>query len=129
MNLGLPSGLLKQSTRKRPAGSIVGHTETFLEDPSKFILFFEPPAKPQTCLCQPRLFEPKWYQWHRNRGKTVFDDPRLAPPLFWSPILLLDGHGAVVDFSNSLRKDPYYPFEETVDWAWYKPEPEAQPQQ
>jgi len=142
MNLGLPSGLQRKSTLKRPAGSIVDHTETFVPDPSKFILFFEPPAKPQACLCNPPgtacspgipiggtpLFPPKWYQWHRNRGRTIFDDPRLAPPLFWSPILFLDGHGEFLDFSKSLRKNPYYPFEETADWVWYKPDPELESQ-
>jgi prepilin-type N-terminal cleavage/methylation domain-containing protein len=125
MNLGLPSGLLKQSTRLRPEGPIVGQTEAFISNPSKFILFFEPPAKPQTCLCDERLFEPKWYQWHRNRGKTIFDDPRLAPSLFWSPILFLDGHGEFLDFSKSLQRAPYYPFEETRLWVWYKPAPES----
>lgn len=141
-NLGLPSGLQRQSTLKHPAGSLVGHTESFAPDPSKFILFFEPPAKPQTCLCRfpgarctplpgplnVPLFPPKWYQWHRNRGKTIFDDPRLAPALFWSPIAFLDGHGEFLDFSKSLRTNPRYPFEETARWAWYKPEPEVESQ-
>jgi len=122
----------------RPAGSILGKTEAWVQDPSKFILFMEPPAKPHACLCEPPpvaccssimmagvpLFPPKWYQWHRNRGKTIFEDPRLAPPLFWSPVLFLDGHGAFLDFSKSLRTNPYYPFEETREWAWYKPDPE-----
>ena len=144
MNLGLPSGLQRKSTLRRPAGSIVGHTESFVSNPTKFILFFEPPAKPQTCLCDPPgmtcvpaiptsgvpLFPPKRYQWHRNRGRTIFGDPRLAPALFWSPILFLDGHGEFLDFSKSLRTNPYYPFEETRQWIWYKPEPEveAEPQ-
>jgi prepilin-type N-terminal cleavage/methylation domain-containing protein len=138
MNLGLPSGLQRQSTLKRPAGSIVGHTESFVPDPTKFILFFEPPAKPQTCLCdfpgmacstgitsgKLPLFPPKWYQWHRNRGRTIFDDPRLAPALFWSPIAFLDGRAEFLDFTKSLRTKPHYPFEETRQWVWYKPDPE-----
>src|SRR5215831_837290 len=45
MKLGLPSGLRRQSTLKLPAGSLVGQTEGFVPDPTKFILFFEPPAK------------------------------------------------------------------------------------
>lgn len=138
MNLGLPAGLRKQSTRKKPVGSIVNQTETFVSNPSKFILFHEPPAKPQACLCErcllqcgpgiPQkgapLFAPQWYQWHRARNQTMFADPRLAPALFWSPILFLDGHGEFLDFSKSLRANPYYPFEETAQWAWYKPESE-----
>ncbi len=139
MNLGLPSGLQRQSTRLRPAGSIVGHTEAFAPNPTKFILFFEPPAKPQTCLCtfpgsrctpsetlsDIPLFPPKWYQWHRNRGRTIFTDPRLAPALFYSPIAFLDGHAEFLNFSKSLRADPRYPFEETRQWVWYKPATET----
>jgi len=141
MNLGWPSGLLPRSTLKKPAGSLAGHTESFAPDPSKFILFFEPPAQPHACICKPPgmmctpgipqagvpLFPPKWYQWHRNRGRTIFEDPRLAPALFWSPILFLDGRGEFLDFSKSLRTNPRYPFEETRHWTWYKPEPETEP--
>src|SRR5262249_29156267 len=125
-------------TLKLPAGSIVGQTEAFVPDPTKFILFFEPPAEPQACVCDfpgmsctpgvvtggIPLFPPKWYQWHRNRGRTIFEDPRLAPALFWSPIGFLDGRGEFLDFTKSLRTNPYYPFEETQKWAWYKPAPE-----
>jgi hypothetical protein len=141
MNFGVPAGIQAPSTVIRPAGSILGQTETWVGDPSKFILFHEPPAKPHACLCdKPKmctpgpplggipLFPPKWYQWHRNRGKTIFEDPRLAPPLFWSPVLFLDGHGAFLDFSKSLRTNPYYPFEETREWTWYKPDPEDEQQ-
>jgi prepilin-type N-terminal cleavage/methylation domain-containing protein len=135
MNLGLPAGLQRRSTLKRPAGSLVGQTEAFAPDPSKFILFLEPPAKPHACNCEPPgsmcmpgipqkgvpLFPPKWYQWHRNRGRTIFDDPRVAPSLFWSPVVFLDGRGEFLNFSKALRANPRYPFEETSDWAWYKP--------
>lgn len=137
MNLGLPVGLQRKSTLLRPAGSIAGHTESFVPNPTKFILFFEPPAKPQTCLCTSPgarcvpsetpspipLFPPKWYQWHRNRGRTIFDDPRLAPPLFYSPIAFLDGHAQFLNFTKALCTNPRYPFEETRQWVWYKPDP------
>ncbi len=107
--------------RRLPAGPLLGKPETWVPDPSRFILFFEPPAAPQVCHSSPPLFEPRWYQWHRNRGKTDFLDPRLAPALFFSPILFLDGHAKVLNFTKSLCTDPYYPFEETKDWVWYKP--------
>jgi len=45
----------------------------------------------------------------------------LAPPQFISPILFVDGHTAVHNFSKALTVDPYYPYEETKDWMWYKP--------
>jgi len=45
----------------------------------------------------------------------------LAPPQFISPILFVDGHTAAHNFSKALTVDPYYPYEETKDWMWYKP--------
>ncbi len=121
MNVGRPSGVPIPSILKTNAGSILGKPETWVPDPSRFILFFEPPAKPQVCHAGPPMFEPRWYQWHRNRGTTEFRDPRLAPGLFYSPILFLGGNAKVINFTKALCTDPYYPFEETRDWIWYKP--------
>ena len=122
MNVGDPYGLPIPSTRLPIEGTIFGKNDAWLPDPSRFILFCEPPAVLQVCHdTNPRHFEPRWYQWHRNRGKTEFLDPRLAPALFYSPILFADGHAKVFNFTKALCTDPYYPFEETPDWIWYKP--------
>ena len=126
MNLGAPNGIPIPSTRQPIAGSLDGQVESWVPDPSRFILFYEPPAAPQVCHPPPggiMLFPPTWYQWHRSRLTTIFQDPRLAPALFYSPILFLDGHAKFLDFTRSLRADPYYPFEPTKDWVWYKPQP------
>ena len=119
MNLGTPVGMPLPPTLLPNAGSIVGQTEEWLPDPSRFILFYEPTATPQVCHTQ--LFPPQWYQWHRNRGLTDFLDPRLAPALFFSPIQFMDGHAQFLNFTKALCTDPYYPFEQTQDWMWYKP--------
>lgn len=121
MNHGVPNGLPIPATLKTNTGSILGKTEQWVKDPTRFILMFEPPASPQVCHAPAPLFEPRWYQWHRNRGKAEFTDPRLAPALFYSPLLFLDGHAKFFSFTKSLSTDPYYPFEETKDWIWYKP--------
>ena len=121
INLGTPMGLPIPSTRQPVAGSIDGRQEAWIPDPTRFILFYEPPAKPLVCHARLPLFPPHWYQWHRNRGRTVFFDPRLAPALFYSPILFVDGHARCFNFTRALCTDPYYPFEETRDWVWYKP--------
>jgi len=121
MNGGSPSGLKLPFTRRRVAGFINNEPESWVPDPTRFILFYEPPAVPQVCHHPVQHFRPRWYQWHRNRSKTQFLDPRLAPGLFYSPILFVDGHSAVHNFTKSLCTDPYYPFEETKDWMWYKP--------
>jgi prepilin-type N-terminal cleavage/methylation domain-containing protein len=121
LNEGEPIGLPLPSTWLPTAGFIFGHDDGWLPEPSRFILFYEPPAKPQVCHEVPPLFPPQWYQWHRNRGGTHFLDPRLAPPRFYSPILFADGHSRFLNFTKALCNDPYYPFEETADWIWYKP--------
>ena len=94
MNVGSPIGLPLPSTRRPVAGTLDNKPEGWVPDPSRFILFYEPPASPQVCHHSPEHFRPRWYQWHRNRGKTEFLDPRLAPGLFYSPILFVDAHCA-----------------------------------
>ncbi len=121
MNLGTPNGLPIPATRWAVAGSIAGHDEGWVLEPVRFILFYEPPATPQVCHEVPRLFEPRWYQWHRTYGKSDFLDPRLAPAAFYSPILFMDGHTKFENFTKALCTDPYYPFEATREWIWYKP--------
>jgi prepilin-type N-terminal cleavage/methylation domain-containing protein/prepilin-type processing-associated H-X9-DG protein len=123
MNYGYPVGIPLIPTLKPIAGTILGRPETWVPDPSRFILFYEPPAVPQVCHCPGPHFPPTWYQWHRNRGLTEFLDPRLAPARFFSPIAFLDGHVAFHDFNKSLRTNPLYPFEETDKWTWYVPAP------
>jgi prepilin-type N-terminal cleavage/methylation domain-containing protein len=120
-NSGYPNGLIQPYTRIPIAQGIEGKVEGSIPDPARFILMSEPPARPQVCHHAPEHFRPRWYQWHRNRGKTQFLDPRLAPALFYSPVLFLDGHAATYNFSKSLMQDPYYPFEETKNWVWYLP--------
>jgi len=125
MNVGRPNGMPIPSTRQLVDGSLEGHSETWVPDPSRFILFYEPPAAVQVCHATPPLFPPTWYQWHRRRMTASFQDPRVAPALFYSPVLFVDGHGMVLDFTRALRTDPSYPYEETRDWIWYKPLPQA----
>jgi prepilin-type N-terminal cleavage/methylation domain-containing protein len=120
MNDGMPNGLPIPSTLYTNLGPIFGNNESWLPSPSRFILFFEPPASPQVCHAEPQLFEPRWYQWHRSSTKSDFLDPKLAPPQFWSPVFFADGHARMHDFTKALTSDPYYPFEETADWVWYK---------
>lgn len=119
-NLGTPVGLARPYTLKPVDGSIVGKPESWIPQPTKFIMWYEPPAVPQVCHHTTEHFRPTWYQWHRGRG-TNFKDPRLAPALFYSPVTYMDGHVKLENFSRSLMNDPYHFAEETRDWMWYKP--------
>ncbi|HVK59051.1 MAG TPA: type II secretion system protein [Candidatus Kapabacteria bacterium] len=126
MNPGIHPGIRTPTTKRPVAGTISGKDEGWIPDPSKFILMHEPPALPQVCVHSPgQHFPPTWYQWHRRRAKTTFEDPRVAPALFYSPILFMDGNVAIHNFSKSLMTDPYFFQEETKDWMWYKPVPET----
>jgi prepilin-type N-terminal cleavage/methylation domain-containing protein len=123
-NLGNPIGLASPYTLKPTAGSIVNKPESWIPEPTRFIMWYEPPAVPQVCHHSAEHLRPTWYQWHRGRGRS-FADPRLAPSLFYSPVAYMDGHVAMQNFSRSLQNDPYHFAEETRDWIWYKPAVEA----
>jgi prepilin-type processing-associated H-X9-DG protein len=47
--------------------------------------------------------------------------PGKASGRFRVPVLFVDGHTKVHDFTESLTTDPHYPLEPTKDWMWYKP--------
>jgi prepilin-type N-terminal cleavage/methylation domain-containing protein len=121
-NFGLPSGLSAPYTLKRPDGSILNRPESWIPDPTRFIMLYEPPAAPYVCHHTSEHFRPRWTQWHRARGNN-FRDPRLAPSQFYSPVTFMDGHVKLENFSRALQIDPYHPFEETREWMWYKPAP------
>lgn len=106
----------------RPVSEIIAtQPEAWVRQPDKFILLHEPPAGPLVKRATRAHGVAHWTQWHRNRGRTDILDPTIAPPLFFSPILFVDGHAALHDFSKSVMTDPYYPYEETKDWQWYQP--------
>lgn len=96
------------------ANGLAGKREGWVGDPSRYVLLHEPPAR-LYCGNGP------WYQWHYARSRTEFADATIAPAQFISPIAYVDGHAAIHNFSRSLQTDPYYPYEETKDWVWYKP--------
>ena len=98
-------------------------TEDWVPNPSKFILIHEPPARIYV-NCSTGA---EWYQWHRRKQASDITDIKAAPTLFFSPVLYVDGHVKMENFSKSLQTDPYYPYEETKDWIWYKPTDTAEP--
>ncbi len=115
---------LPLATLQPTRGTIARKAESWVEDPDRYILMHEPPAQSLSKVITPPprlVWLSYWTQWHRNRGRVDFRDPRIAPAMFVSPVLFVDGHAAIHDFSQSLMRDPWYPYEETKDWQWYQP--------
>jgi prepilin-type N-terminal cleavage/methylation domain-containing protein len=100
-----------------PENGIGSKAEDWAPSPVRYILVHEPPARIYGC----KDIIPQWVQWHFAGGASDITDPQRARQQFISPILFVDGHTALHDFSKSLSTDPYYPYEPTKDWIWYKP--------
>ncbi|MBI1177997.1 prepilin-type N-terminal cleavage/methylation domain-containing protein [bacterium] len=114
---------------KKVAGFIGSQKESWVEKPAKFIIMHEPPA---------REWDGTLMHWHYAGAadSKVTWQPRRFPNLkplskdglkFLSPVLFVDGHAVIDDFSAEIRRKPQFCFEETKDWIWYKVEPEEKP--
>ena len=104
--------------RQKPADEANGlaeKIESWVPSPDRYILAHEPPARIYGCGTA------VWHQWHYLRGPSDISDPQFARQDFISPVLFVDGHVAKHNFSKALSTDPYYPYEPTKDWIWYKP--------
>jgi prepilin-type N-terminal cleavage/methylation domain-containing protein len=101
-----------------PINGIAEKSESWAPSPTHYILMHEPPARLYGCI----HYEAEWHQWHYAHGATDITDPAHARQQFISPVLFVDTHVAVHNFSRALTEDPYHPYEATKDWMWYKPE-------
>jgi len=110
-----------KKTPEDPSDGLASKSETWVKNPELYIMMHEPPARPYGC----KDVGAQWYQWHYVRGSSDIWDPIYARAQFVSPVLFVDLHVAVHNFSKSLMTDPFYPYEQTKDWAWYKPLPES----
>lgn len=117
----LQNGGFRKGVEDAGAG-LAEKSDSWVPVPSKYILMHEPPARMYGCLAH----GPEWYQWHYARGPSDIEDPTIARRDFVSPTLFVDGHSAVLNFSKSLAGDPYYPYEDTRDWTWYKSRPKKE---
>ncbi len=103
-------------TPEDPIDGIGGKSQGWAPSPVHYILMHEPPARPYGCGGG----SPEWYQWHYAQGSSDIADPVGARPQFYSPVLFVDGHTVVLNFTRALTVDPTYPYEPTKDWIWYK---------
>ena len=63
------------------------------------------------------------FHWHYARGATTLNFSQLKQDnqKFISPILFVDGHVKIHNFSKALTVDPIHPYEPQPDWIWYRP--------
>jgi prepilin-type N-terminal cleavage/methylation domain-containing protein/prepilin-type processing-associated H-X9-DG protein len=119
-------------TRHKPDGILAGNKSGWVPNPAAFILMHEPPARSFVIGTNSPTFNTHaFHHWHYCPATGL---PHVLPPVdiiqhelpqdgrkFISPVLFVDGHVAVHDFSATIHADPEYPFEATKDWTWYKP--------
>ena len=118
-----------EHTKYEVAGVLPGQKEGWVKQPSEYIYVYEPPAVPMLKpllnpdLCHLRgILEPyNYFHWHLNRAKSSVFDIANDNEKALSPILFVDGHAKMHDFTKALHEDWRYPTEATKDWTWYQP--------
>jgi len=111
---GQQSATLKP--QEDPFDGIAGKSISWVPNPSLYILVHEPPAK------RYEEGDGMFFHWHFCQGKVMvpYKDVRSDGAKFISPILFVDGHTAIHDFSKVIKGNPDYPYEPTEKWVWYK---------
>ena len=125
-----PAGYwLTRKTMEDRLNGIAGKPVSWVPNPTLYILMNEPPARsfyPAPGAVGPHVLFTHWHYASGNKpsGVWIGDVPKDGLK-FLSPILFVDGHVVSLDFTRNIRADPYYPFEPTINWTWYKPRSEA----
>ncbi len=104
-------GVPLRTPAEDPDENLCGKKEGWVPEPSRFIMMHEPPAYD---------FASQYYHWHFTTGKTTVTTKDLATDRqkFISPVVFVDGHAHVHDFTASLKSP--FPLEPAADWIWYK---------
>jgi prepilin-type processing-associated H-X9-DG protein len=99
-----------------PDVGLAGKPYSWIPDSARHILLFEPPALPyQTLSGSGDLY----FLWHFNSGTSTVHSPKDIHQKVVSPVLFVDGHAAVHDFTVAVKSP--WPAEPTANWVWYKP--------
>jgi prepilin-type N-terminal cleavage/methylation domain-containing protein len=115
-NCGIGSWSATRFLEQYPLGA-AGMKESWVSQPSRFIVVREPPATP--------LFETgvkrHYFFWHNAAGPATVFYLSQRRDRFISPVLFADGHSAKFDFTLAITTDPNYPAEPAPDWYFYEP--------
>ena len=98
-----------------PDNGLAEKRYSWVPQPARHILLFEPPALPYE-LDVP---EPVYVLWHHNVGNSTVHSPSEIRQKVVAPILFVDGHASVFDFTATVKSQ--WPAEPTANWVWYKP--------
>jgi len=105
-----------KETLADPDKGLIEKPASWVADPSRYVLLSEPPALPfQNAVGSGDLY----FLWHFNTGPGTLRSPKDIHQKVVSPILFVDGHVAVHDFTKSVKSG--WPAEPTANWVWYKP--------
>ena len=110
---------LRWQTWEPPEDAAKGLTEkpvSWVPYPSRFILLNEWPALPWAVT-----LEPTWAIWHFSRSPKSLHSTNDIRQKVVSPILFIDSHVAVHDFTKTVKSE--FPADFGPDWVWYKPLP------
>jgi prepilin-type N-terminal cleavage/methylation domain-containing protein len=107
---------------------LAGKATSWVPDPTRYILMYEPPAGAVSCHDKLTSIDWKYCFWHfSGTGRPEVQLHNLAHESrhLIAPLLFVDGHARFFDFTRTIKEDPAYPCEPTEDWMWYKPRVES----
>jgi prepilin-type N-terminal cleavage/methylation domain-containing protein len=102
-----------------PVYNLGAKKESWVTDPSRFIMMHEPAAYPWF-----NGSTVEFIQWHgsSNPGKNFTAATiKGARDKLVAPVLFVDGHCQQCDFTAIIKKNPLRGLEPCPDWMWYKP--------
>ncbi|HAB16165.1 MAG TPA: hypothetical protein DCE44_06920, partial [Verrucomicrobiales bacterium] len=117
LNAYLPDNYVNAGLAVDPIYNIAGKKESWVTEPSRFIVIHELAAYP---------FDDngtiKVTLWHgaANPGKSL-NAARGIPGKAVAPVLFVDGHSQQCDFTANILRNPQRGLEPGNDWMWYKP--------
>jgi prepilin-type N-terminal cleavage/methylation domain-containing protein len=117
-NWNLGSEYVNGSLAQDPAYNLAGKKESWVDDPSRFIMMSEQAAYYWNYNGIEGIA-----QWHySSHPGRVYNSQTIKadPDKFVAPILFTDGHVRTIDFTPTFKGNPQFPLEPGEDFQWYK---------
>jgi prepilin-type N-terminal cleavage/methylation domain-containing protein/prepilin-type processing-associated H-X9-DG protein len=109
-----------RSDRDQPLGleGLAGKPESWVPDPSTFILMYEPPAYVEPSYTNNLGWVVFWHRARKAATMRLEDYNINKREKRISPILFVDGHAAILNFTDLGAANL-----NTTEWMWWKPVP------